>query len=415
MTDGGTPRTYLRAGVAMLAVAVARGAAAPLSEALRPDLWLRDARLGWLTSVFTLAALTTAALLDRRAADRGRDLAPGAALVLLAVATAATGAARGFWTLLALRLAGGVAAGAVLAHLAGLLGAAREARRGALAAVGAAVPAGVALAELAAGLTARLGWRAGFAAAGALVLALAAIAPRPTPGAARGAGLLAPLRAAGLRAATGRLRADLPLALAAGAAAAIALAAGALGAWLPALMERIRGLPRRTATSTLALLVVLIGFVGLAAGVRLARTLAARGRGSPLWTAAGTAGAAGVLALAMVAAWRPTLHVAGLLLGLLLLFAAAATTILALRDRLRTHAADAPALPGAILLWALAGDLVGPPLAGWISDRSSLWRGLLVVPLALLVAGGLLARAARRADRERQAALPARQRERASS
>jgi hypothetical protein len=38
-----------------------------------------------------------------------------------------------------------------------------------------------------------------------------------------------------------------------------------------------------------------------------------------------------------------------------------------------------------------------------------------VVPLALLVAGGLLARAAQRADRERAAALPARQRERASS
>ncbi|BDG04021.1 MFS transporter [Anaeromyxobacter oryzae] len=387
----------LLAGLAVLAVFTVRGSAPPLFEAMRPELWLvPDRRLGWSITAFALAALAAALVtsrrLERSPAPPPGALARSAALAALGVASLLCAAARGPFTFLAARALAGAAAGVVIALVLPLAAADRPgpAARAWLATT---APGGLAVGYLGAGVLQRWpSWRSGFVLAGVLALAVAVLALRrgDAPG---GATPLAPLRAAGLRAALARLRADRSRALTASAAVAWAFAVSALAAWLPAFLERSRGMPRPLASGGVGVLAVLVGFAGLWAGGRLARALAPRTATPDTWAAAATCGGAGLLALGVVTAWRPGLYLPALLGALLLVTAAAGPLAGALRAAV-PEADRGALLPAALLAIALA-DAVAPVLVGALSDRlNSLGRAMFLVPLALLAAGALLSAAA---------------------
>ena len=406
------PPGYRYAGLILLAVFTIRGAAAPLFEAMRPDLWLvPDQRLGATVTAFALAALAAAIAATSRLERRGAP-PPGfraAALALLAAGAASIlcAAARGPWTLAGARVVAGAAAGVAIAVLPGLVGPIGRLPAGALGWLATGAPAGLAVGYLGASVFQRWpSWRAGFVAAGVFALAVgvrALLRAGPSaPGAP--AAVLAPLRRAGVAATFRRLRAGRGRVLAVGGGIAWAFAVSALAAWLPSFLERSRGMPRALASGGVGVLAVLVGFAGLWAGGRLVRALAPRTRAPETWAAACASGGAGILALGVVTAWRPGLYLPALLGALFLLTASAGPLVAAVRASLPE--AERPALAPAALLAILAlGDAPAPVLVGLLSDRlNSLGRAMFLVPIALLAAGALLAAAslARGADARRQ-------------
>jgi MFS family permease len=373
-----------------------------LVESLRADLWLTDTRLGWLMTgfivVYMLASPAFGVLGDRR--SRPRLLAFGVAL--WSVATMLSGAARGYGTLLAARAAVGIGEAAYGTISPGLLadhfGPARRGR--AYAFFFAAIPVGSALGYVVGGLTDRtLGWRAAFVIAGApgLLLALACLRlADPARGASertwiiRGEG--------GIAATYRRLLTNRPYRAAVLGYAAYTFAVGGMAFWMPAFLERARGVPRAVATVQFGVVVVMTGFAGTFGGGFLADALRPRLREAELWVSGIATLAAAPLALAVFTAYRPSLYLVALVLAQLLLFASTGPVNAAIVNAV-PPAERASAVAISILAIHLLGDVPSPALVGFLSDRTSLGRAVLVVPAALLVAGLVWTWAAWRGER----------------
>jgi MFS family permease len=383
-----------------------------LVESLRADLWLTDTRLGWLMTgfivVYMLASPIFGVLGDR--GRRPRLLALGVALWSLA--TMASGAARSYGALLAARAAVGVGEAAYGTISPGLLADhfGRERRGRAYAFFFAAIPVGSALGYVVGGLADRtLGWRAAFFLAGApgLLLALACLRlPDPDRGASertwiiRGEG--------GLGATYRRLLANRPYRLAVLGYAAYTFAVGGMAFWMPAFLERTRGVPRPVATVQFGVIVVMTGFAGTFAGGYLADALRRRLREADLWVSGVATLAAAPVALAAFMTYRPALYLVALVVAQLLLFASTGPVNTAIVNAV-PPAERASAVAISILAIHLFGDVPSPALIGFLSDRSSLGRAVLVVPVAILAAGLVWTWAAwkgERAARERPAADP---------
>jgi MFS transporter, Spinster family, sphingosine-1-phosphate transporter len=368
---------------------------AGLIAPVRAELWLRDWSLGLLLAAPPAAALLGPSLLRRSGGRAARHL-PLVGAALAVIATALAGASRGLWTLLVARAAAGLGGGL---------------RDRGLAAPGpfvaAAAPLSVAVALALPAVAERwLGWRGALAVAAVPGLGALVILARRRGGAV-------PVTTTppdpGLRA---RWRAlDRPgRALFAGAA----LRAGALAAllaWIPAYLERSRGVPRPWAAVQAAVLLVMAALAGAAAARPLEAALARRFRAPARAAAAAAALAAAPTLLVAFLAWRSATHLAALVAGL------AFALIAALAD-LPRDGAEADERETARLAWLL-GALPAPALVGALSDRTSLGRAVLAVPLALLAAAaatawGARTRAAEAARRE-PAARPVEPRQRGRS
>ncbi len=363
-----------------------------LAESLKRDLGLTDLRLGWLATsfilVYTLASPVFGALGDRRA--RPPLLAVGVAL--WSAATSLGGLTRSYAALLAARAAVGVGEAAygsispalIADHYA-------PARRGrAYAVFFMAIPVGSALGYVVGGLVDRwLGWRAAFLVAGApgLLLAAAIFRLADPPRGAHDPAAARPARAGAL-AAYGRLLRNGPYVGAVLGYAAYTAAIGALAFWMPAFLERVRGVPSAEATVQFGAIVVATGVAGTFAGGFLADALRERLRAADLWVS----GVATLLAVPLVAvvfrAESRAAYLAALVGAQLLMFASTGPVNAALM------AAVAPgdrASAAALSIFAIhaLGDVPSPALVGWLSDRSSLGEAVMVLPFAVL-AGGLL-------------------------
>lgn len=378
-----------------------RSVVAALAESLRADLWLTDARIGWLMTGSLAAGALAAPAFVRLTGRRSRPALLALGVGLSGLATVLSGAARGFWTLLAARAAAGLGDAARRGIGPGLVADASAhaplVRRAGPFLRG-AIPAGAALGYAAGGLLDRtLGWRAAFVAAGAAGLAVAVRCLRlrdperreGCPGAPAGGAAHATWR---------RLVSSRPYALAILGHAAHTFAIGATAFWLPAFLERTRGVPRVIASFELGAVVAMAAFAGTFAGGRLAAALRARLKEADLWISGIAALAAAPLAVAMLTAWRPALYLAALAAVQVLMFASASSVHAALRAKL-PPAERAGAMATSLVAIELLGGVPAPALVGLVSDHSSLGRALLLVPAAALVAGAAWTYAAWRGER----------------
>jgi predicted MFS family arabinose efflux permease len=360
-----------------------------LVESLRADLGLSDFRLGVLMTafmvVYTLASPLFGALGDRR--HRPRLLAIGVAV--WSVATVLSGFAAGFVSLLLARAAVGVGEAAYATVSPALMADHFErSRRGrAFALFFAAIPVGSALGYVVGGLIDRsFGWRAAFFAVGLPGLLLAALVWRqPDPPRGRfEEGTVAGPRP--LTQAWRALAGNRPYVLAVLGYAAYSFATGALGFWMPAFLERTRGIPRAEATVEFGAIVVLTGLVGTLVGGWIADRLRARIANADLWVCGLSALASAPLALVALTASSQAVYLGTLVLGQLFLFASAGPindVIVAVVPPSERATASAVAI---LSIHAL-GDVPSPPLVGAISDRTGLATAVLIVPAAIALAG----------------------------
>ncbi len=380
-----------------------------LVESLRADLWLNDTRLGWLMTSFTIV-YSLASPVFGALGDRGRrPRLVGIGVLLWSASTMLSGAARGFYTLLAARAAVGIGEAAYGTISPGLLadwfGLRRRAR--AYAVFFAAIPIGSALGYIVGGLVEhRFGWRSAFVAAGApgVLLGLWCLRLDDPPRGASERPWLA-MGERGLRATYRRLLDNRPYLLAVAGYAAYTFAVGGMAFWMPAFLERARGVPRAIATVQFGAVVVMTGFAGTFTGGYFADWLRSRRREADLWVCGLATLAAAPLALTVFLTWRPAAYLTALILAQLLLFASSGPVNAAIMNVVPpAERASAAAL--SILAIHVFGDLPSPMAIGVLSDRSSLGRAVLIVPAALVVSGAIWTYAAWRGERRARAGTP---------
>jgi predicted MFS family arabinose efflux permease len=158
--------------------------------------------------------------------------------------------------------------------------------------------------------------------------------------------------------------------------------------WMPSFLERVRGLPPAEATVQFGAIVVVTGFVGTFAGGWLGDFLLRRSAQAYLWLSGITALVAAPLAWLVFTDPRPAVYLPAVVVAELLIFASTGPINSVIVNVVKPgQRATAVAL--SILTIHLLGDVPSPPLIGHISDLSSLGRGVLVVPVAIFVAGAI--------------------------
>jgi MFS family permease len=386
---------------------------APLVTSLKRDMALSDTELGWLLPAFILVYMLTAPLFGLWG-DRGRRAYPMAlGIGLWSLATMLSGLAQSYGQLLGARALVGVGEAAVVAITPALLAdlfAPAAGRARVFAYFNAALPVGAALGYLVGGIVGHhYGWRAAFFVAGVpgFVLALAALRlPDPPRGIQEGLVLSAagrPARALDLY--RGLLRHSAYVVLVFGYAA-YTFALGGLAYWMPAFLERVRGLPKDSAATDFGLIVLATGLIGTLAGGYLADWLRrTRGHSYASFCGLVTVAAAPVAWVALAASER-AVYLPAIVLAQLLLFMSTGPVNAALVNVVSPlERASAAALT--MVTIHLLGDVPSPVLIGYVSDlltprlgeALALQRAVLMVPGAILVGGLIWVAAARTAAR----------------
>jgi sugar phosphate permease len=382
--------------------------AAVLESLKKSNLGLTDTNLGLLMSgflmVYTLLAPVFGALGDRR--SRPKLIAIGVAC--WSFATVLSGFAVNFFTLFAARAAVGVGEAAYVTIAPSLLSDYFPVRqRGRVMAIFfCAIPVGSALGYVVGGQVDKLyGWRAAFFVAGVPGLILAALClllrdpPRGVQDQAAGKAKEAakPLRSSMSREALttyARLLRNKPYALTVLGYAAYTFAIGGLAYWMPAFLERTRGLSRGDATVNFGTIVVITGFVGTFVGGWMGDYFAKNARTGYLWLSAiATLAAAPFVWLALTTA-STTLYTVYMVIAQLLLFLSTGPINAAIVN-LVIAGERATAIALSVFAIHVLGDAVSPLIVGAISDASSLQQGVKILPVAVLIGGFVWVWAAR--------------------
>lgn len=379
---------------------------AALVESIKhSELSLSDAQLGSLMTGFIVVYMATSPLFGALGDRRARAPLIALGVALWSVSTALAGLARGFASLFLARALVGVGEAAYGTIAPSLLSDYfPRSRRGRVFAVFfAAIPIGSALGYVLGGLIDRAwGWRAAFFVAGAPGLVLAWLClrlPDPPRGAQEEAGPGPGSPGASIAATYRGLLGRAPYALTVLGYAAYTFALGGLAFWMPAFLERARGVPRAEATVQFGAIVVATGFVGTFAGGWLGDALLRRNRQAYLWLSGAATLLAAPLSALVFAARSASVYYPALVAAEILLFAStgpinsALVNLVAPRER-----ATAVALCN-FAIHAL-GDVPSPWLIGALSDRHGLGRAVMLVPIAILVSGAVWCLAALRSARE---------------
>jgi MFS family permease len=382
-----------------------------LIESLKhSDLGLSDANLGSLMSgflvVYTLTAPIFGALGDRR--SRPRLIALGVAC--WSFATALSGFAGSYLTLLAARASVGVGEAAYVTIAPSLLSDYFPMRqRGRVMAIFfCAIPVGSALGYVVGGLVDKhYGWRMAFFVAGVPGLLLAALClllrdpPRGVqdPGGAQAVGGAPKSSPPGtMRRETllayGRLMRNKPYVLTILGYAAYTFAVGGLAVWMPAFLERARGIPRSEATVSFGAIVVITGFIGTFVGGWLGDYCAKYSRQAYLWLSAISTAVAAPFVWVALTTSSHTVYLVCMVWAQLCLFLSTGPINAAIINLVSaTERATAIAL--GVFAIHLLGDALSPPLIGALSDRFSLAQAVKIVPIAVVIGGCIWGWAAR--------------------
>ena len=389
-----------------------RSIVAALVESIKKsELHLSDTQLGFVASgfivVYTLTSPIFGTLGDRRA--RPPLIALGVAIWSLA--TALAGFARGFTTLFIARSTVGVGEAAYGTIAPALLSDhfPIERRGRILAVFFSAIPIGSAAGYVLGGIVDRaLGWRAAFWIAGApgVILSILVLKVFDPP---RGAQDVGQPSSAAEDDARGRaslhwysayldLFRNSPYILTVLGYGAYTFALGGLAFWMPAFLERSRGMPRTEATILFGAIAVVTGFTGTFAGGWLGDLLLRRTKNAYLWVS----GIATLLAapITYIALSNPnrTVYLTAIVIAEVLIFMCTGPVNSAIVNAV-APGERATALGLSVLVMHLVGDIPSPPLIGALSDASSLERAFLVVPVAVVISGCIWTYAAWRGDR----------------
>ncbi len=376
---------------------------------LRPSDFQMGALATGFLIVYSLTAPVFGVLGDRR--SRPRWL--GVGIFLWSIATVFSGLAKSYGALFASRTLVGVGEAAYGTIAPSLLSDYfPKSRRGRVFAIFfSAIPIGAALGYVIGGLLDKhFGWRAAFMIGGipGLVLAIAAWNlpdPGKKPGSAEDGELPHTINKSVWRTYLDFLK-HRPYLLTVLGYAAYTFAVGGLSFWMPAFLERERGIPRASATVGFGAIVVVTGFVGTFAGGWLGDHWARSKRQAYLWVCALSMFAAVPFAWVALTATSPTIYYGAMCVAQLLLFMSTGPVNSAIVNFAAPNE-RASAMALSVFLIHFLGDVLSPPLIGAIADQSSLGRAVMVVPVAVAVGGVIWWMAARAAIRAEPLTAPA--------
>ncbi len=388
-----------------------------LVESLKhSELALSDTNLGSLMSgfliVFTVAAPIFGSLGDRR--SRTRLIA--FAVACWSVATVLSGFAGSFATLFAARASVGVGEAAYVTIVPSLLADyfPRGQRGRVMALFFCAIPVGSALGYVIGGLIdVHFGWRMAFFVAGGpgLILAALCLGLRDPPrGSQDEPSAPADARTASVQAAVSqaeyaqspsttsatylKLLHNKPYVLTILGYAAYTFALGGLAFWMPAFLERVRGIPRSEATVSFGAIVVITGFVGTFVGGWLGDYCARRSKQAHLWISAAATLIAAPFAWLALTTGSTSVYLSCMIIAQLCMFMSTGPINASIVNLVRpTQRASANAL-GVFAIHCF-GDVPSPWLIGKLSDVYSLAQAVKIVPVAILASAAIWAGAAR--------------------
>src|SRR5712691_4648444 len=378
--------------------------AAVVESIKRSELHLTDTQLGFVGTgfifIYTLASPLFGALGDRR--SRPPLIALGVAL--WSIATAMAGFARGFGTLFTARSAVGVGEAAYGTIAPALLADTFPlSQRGRILAVFfAAIPVGSAAGYVLGGLVDQyFGWRAAFWIAGApgLFLSILVMFVFDPP---RGvhdveAGFSLPQKSKWY-VAYGHLLRNSPYMLTVFGYGAYTFALGGLAFWMPAFLERSRGMARSEATVTFGAIALVTGLVGTFAGGWMGDFFLRWTKQSYLWISGiSTLMAAPVTYVALTDP-RRHIYLPAIVIAEVLIFMSTGPVNSAIINAV-APAERATALGLSVFVMHFLGDIPSPPLIGTLSDATSLEHAFLIVPVAIVIAGIIWMYAAWRGER----------------
>jgi predicted MFS family arabinose efflux permease len=378
-----------------------------LVESLKhSELALTDTQAGSLMSgfliVFAVIAPVFGALGDRM--SRPRLIAFGVAC--WSIATALSGLAWNFTSLFIARASVGVGEAAYVTTGPSLLSDyfPRGQRGRVMAIFFCAIPVGSALGYVVGGLMdVHFGWRMAFFVAGVpgLVLALLCLGLHDPPrgsqdddASSEGAELTvrAGSKPGGRRLflSYGELLRNKPYVLTVAGYVAYTFALGGLAFWMPAFLERMRGIPREQATVSFGTIVVITGFIGTFAGGWLGDYCAKYSQRAYLWISAiATLIAAPFAWLALTAASQTVYLICMVIAQLMMFLSTGPINASIVNLVLPTQRASANAL--GVFTIHLLGDVPSPIIIGMLSDASSLAQAVKIVPVAILIAASIWA------------------------
>jgi MFS transporter, Spinster family, sphingosine-1-phosphate transporter len=374
--------------------------AAVVESIKHSELHLSDTQLGFVGTGFIVVYTLTSPLFGTLGDRRSRPPLIAIGVFLWSVSTALGGFARGFVSLFAARSTVGVGEAAYGTIAPALLADSYpiEQRGRVLAIFFAAIPLGSAAGYVLGGIVDQhFGWRAAFWIAGApgVLLSLLVLVIKDPP-----RGQHDPVEDSRPRLSIATVYLDLirnrPYILTVLGYAAYTFALGGLAFWMPAFLERIRGMPRHEATVTFGAITLVTGFAGTFIGGWLGDFLLSRTRQSYLWVSGiATLLAAPATYIALTDP-RRSVYLPAIIVAEVLVFMCTGPVNSAILNAV-APAERATAVGLSVLVMHTFGDIPSPPLIGALSDASSLERAFLVVPVAVLVAGVIWTIAAMRA------------------
>jgi MFS family permease len=410
----GTPKAWISsAGVALGVLAfinlfnyLDRYLVSALVESLKhSELALTDTQAGSLMSgfliVFALIAPVFGALGDRM--SRPRLIAFGVGC--WSIATALSGVAWNFTSLFVARASVGVGEAAYVTIGPSLLSDyfPRNQRGRVMAIFFCAIPVGSALGYVVGGLMdVHFGWRMAFFVAGIPGIALALLClglHDPPRGSQDHDTSSTPAERAAASPKSGdrrlfspylQLLSNKPYVLTVLGYVAYTFALGGLAFWMPAFLERMRGIPREQATVSFGTIVVITGFVGTFAGGWLGDYCTRYSQRAYLWISAIATLIAAPFAWLALTAPSQTVYVVCMVVAQLMMFLSTGPINAAIVNLvLPTQRASANAL--GVFTIHLLGDVPSPIIIGMLSDASSLAQAVKIVPVAILIAAAIWA------------------------
>ena len=369
--------------------------AAVVESIKKSELHLSDTQIGLIPTgfiiIYTIASPLFGTFGDR--AKRPPLIALGVAVWSLA--TALGGFARGFVSLFTARSAVGVGeaaygtiAPALLADFFPL-----ERRGRVMAIFFMAIPVGSAAGYVLGGLVDQhFGWRAAFWIAGApgLLLALLVLRVKDPP---RGASTHE-TTVGGTYLDLLKNKRYLLTSLGYGA---YTFALGGLGFWMPAFLERVRGMSHVQATATFGAITLATGFVGTFIGGWLGDRFLRRSKQSYLWVSGISTLIAAPVTYLSLSSPNKAIYIPAIIVAEVLIFMCTGPVNSAIVSEVQPIE-RATAMGLAVFIMHLVGDIPSQPMIGYLSDRSTLAQGILVVPLAVVLAGIIWVVAARLRD-----------------